>query len=128
MVVSLRKLTKAALADFEEKPRHIWATQHASQVHNHTRTLSVANILHRAFVSHNNLHNVRWLVFSCWCMSPTRGSSLSMKCCAESRLLCTCLVFTYECSVNEPVHVSQSDHAYVDTSVSHNVFIMPGCV
>ena len=34
MVVSLRKLTKAALVDFEEKPRHIWATQHASQVHN----------------------------------------------------------------------------------------------
>ena len=33
MVVSLRKLTKAALADFEEKPRHVWATQHASQVY-----------------------------------------------------------------------------------------------
>lgn len=32
MVVSLRKLTKAALADFETKPRHVWATQHASQV------------------------------------------------------------------------------------------------
>lgn len=32
MVVSLRKLTKASLADFETKPRHIWATQHASQV------------------------------------------------------------------------------------------------
>lgn len=36
MVVSLRKLTKAALADFQEKPRHIWATQHASQVHRST--------------------------------------------------------------------------------------------
>ena len=32
MVVSLRKLTKASLGDFETKPRHIWATQHASQV------------------------------------------------------------------------------------------------
>lgn len=32
MVVSLRKLTKASLADFDTKPRHIWATQHASQV------------------------------------------------------------------------------------------------
>lgn len=32
MVVSLRKLTKAAIGDFETKPRHEWATQHASQV------------------------------------------------------------------------------------------------
>lgn len=39
MVISLRKLTKAALADFETKPRHIWATQHASQVHVHIHTL-----------------------------------------------------------------------------------------
>ena len=33
MAVSLRKLSKAALIDFETKPRHEWATQHASQVH-----------------------------------------------------------------------------------------------
>ena len=32
MVISLRKLTKAALVDYDTKPRHIWATQHASQV------------------------------------------------------------------------------------------------
>ena len=32
MVVSLRRLTKAAIGDFETKPRHEWATQHASQV------------------------------------------------------------------------------------------------
>ena len=32
MMVSLRRLTKAAIADFESKPRHEWATQHASQV------------------------------------------------------------------------------------------------
>ena len=38
MVVSLRKLTKAALTDFETKPRHIWATQHASQVNIHFST------------------------------------------------------------------------------------------
>ena len=32
MFVSLKKLTKAALSDFEVKPRHEWATQHPSQV------------------------------------------------------------------------------------------------
>lgn len=32
MVVSLRKLTKASIADFETRPRHEWATLHASQV------------------------------------------------------------------------------------------------
>ncbi len=32
MAVSLRKLTKMSLADFETKPRHEWATQHPSQV------------------------------------------------------------------------------------------------
>ncbi len=32
MAVSLRKLTKLSLADFEIKPRHEWATQHPSQV------------------------------------------------------------------------------------------------
>ena len=32
MMVSLRKLTKAAIGDFETKPRHVWATQHPSQV------------------------------------------------------------------------------------------------
>lgn len=32
MVFSLRKLTKSAIEDFETKPRHEWATQHASQV------------------------------------------------------------------------------------------------
>lgn len=31
MMVSLRKLTKAALADFDTKLRHEWATEHASQ-------------------------------------------------------------------------------------------------
>ena len=34
MVVSLRKLTKAAIGDFEIRPRHEWATMHASQVSN----------------------------------------------------------------------------------------------
>lgn len=32
MVVSLKRLSKAALIDFETKPRHEWATKHASQV------------------------------------------------------------------------------------------------
>ena len=32
MMVSLRKLTKAAIVDFESKPRHVWATEHPSQV------------------------------------------------------------------------------------------------
>ena len=32
MMVSLRRLTKAAIGDFESKPRHKWATQHPSQV------------------------------------------------------------------------------------------------
>lgn len=32
MVVSLRKLTKSAIGDFESKLRHEWATQHPSQV------------------------------------------------------------------------------------------------
>ena len=32
MVVSLRKLTKAAIGDFEIRPRHEWATKHPSQV------------------------------------------------------------------------------------------------
>ena len=32
MVLSLRRLTKAALLDYEQKPRTEWATCHASQV------------------------------------------------------------------------------------------------
>ena len=32
MMVSLKKLTKAGIVDFETKPRHVWATKHASQV------------------------------------------------------------------------------------------------
>ncbi len=32
MMVSLKKLTKIGLADFDVKPRHEWATKHASQV------------------------------------------------------------------------------------------------
>ena len=32
MFSSLRKITKAAIADYESKPRHEWATQHPSQV------------------------------------------------------------------------------------------------
>ena len=32
MVSSLRKITKAAIVDFETKPRHEWATCHPSQV------------------------------------------------------------------------------------------------
>lgn len=32
MMVSLRKLTKLAIADFDTRPRHEWATKHASQV------------------------------------------------------------------------------------------------
>ena len=32
MFSSLRKITKAAIADYESKPRHQWATQHPSQV------------------------------------------------------------------------------------------------
>ena len=32
MVVSLRRLTKSAIGDFETKLRHEWATQHPSQV------------------------------------------------------------------------------------------------
>ena len=32
MVVSLRRLTKSAIGDFESKLRHEWATQHPSQV------------------------------------------------------------------------------------------------
>lgn len=32
MVTSLRKITKAAIADYETKPRHEWATCHPSQV------------------------------------------------------------------------------------------------
>ena len=32
MMISLKKLTKAAIADFMTKPRHEWATVHASQV------------------------------------------------------------------------------------------------
>ena len=32
MMFSLKKLTKASIVDFETKPRHEWATQHASQV------------------------------------------------------------------------------------------------
>lgn len=32
MVTSLRKITKVAIADYETKPRHEWATCHPSQV------------------------------------------------------------------------------------------------
>ena len=32
MVVSLRRLTKSSIGDFESKLRHEWATQHPSQV------------------------------------------------------------------------------------------------
>ena len=32
MMVSLKKLMKASMADFDTKPRHEWATKHASQV------------------------------------------------------------------------------------------------
>ena len=32
MVVSLRRLTKSAIGDFESKLRHEWVTQHPSQV------------------------------------------------------------------------------------------------
>ena len=32
MFSSLRKITKAAITDYESKPRHEWATQHPSQV------------------------------------------------------------------------------------------------
>ena len=32
MVTSLRKITKAAITDYETKPRHEWATCHPSQV------------------------------------------------------------------------------------------------
>ena len=32
MMVSLKKLTKLAITDFATKPRHEWATLHASQV------------------------------------------------------------------------------------------------
>ena len=32
MMVSLKRLTKASLADFDTKPRHEWATHHPSQV------------------------------------------------------------------------------------------------
>ena len=39
MMVSLKKLTKAAIVDFETKPRHEWATQHPSQVGLKTLTL-----------------------------------------------------------------------------------------
>ena len=39
MVVSLRKLTKAAIADFETRPRHEWATMHPSQVRESPPTL-----------------------------------------------------------------------------------------
>lgn len=39
MMVSLKKLTKAAIVDFETKPRHEWATQHPSQVCLRTLTL-----------------------------------------------------------------------------------------
>lgn len=34
MMVSLKKLIKAGMADFNAKPRHEWATKHASQVRN----------------------------------------------------------------------------------------------
>ncbi len=40
MMVSLRKLTKAAIGDFDTKPRHEWATQHPSQV-----VISVSQIM-----------------------------------------------------------------------------------
>ncbi len=40
MMVSLRKLTKEAIADFDTKPRHEWATQHASQL-----VISVSQIM-----------------------------------------------------------------------------------
>ena len=32
MIVSLRRLTKSSIGDFESKLRHEWATQHPSQV------------------------------------------------------------------------------------------------
>ena len=32
MMVSLKRLTKTAISDFDTKPRHEWATHHASQV------------------------------------------------------------------------------------------------
>ena len=51
MVVSLRKLTKAAIGDFETKPRHEWATQHASQVSTlHSACLYLVNIILCKFV------------------------------------------------------------------------------
>ena len=33
MVISLRKLTKASIGDYETRPRHEWVTGHAGQVH-----------------------------------------------------------------------------------------------
>lgn len=32
MMISLKKLVKVAIADFDTKLRHQWATQHPSQV------------------------------------------------------------------------------------------------
>lgn len=32
MMISLKKLVKLAITDFDTKPRHEWATKHASQV------------------------------------------------------------------------------------------------
>ena len=32
MVISLRKLTKASIGDYEVRPRHEWVTGHAGQV------------------------------------------------------------------------------------------------
>ena len=37
MMVSLKKLTKIGLADFDVRPRHEWATKHASQVCKYVR-------------------------------------------------------------------------------------------
>lgn len=36
MVLSLRRLAKAAITDYESRPREEWVTQHASQVQNET--------------------------------------------------------------------------------------------
>ena len=48
MMVSLRRLTKAAIGDFETKARHEWATQHPSQVsrntHKYTRLYSMSHL------------------------------------------------------------------------------------
>lgn len=55
MVTSLRRITKAAITDYDTKPRHEWATCHPSQVGTHHEQQTEYNILLQVVLSVSQL-------------------------------------------------------------------------